>query len=449
MKHIFLISLFLLMNIVVRAQQNITPSAYRFNLQACLEYAYENQDSLKNAKLDIETAGYKVKEIIGLGLPQVSGNVNLQDFLKLPTSLLPGDFFGQPGTFIPVKFGVKYQSTLGINVDQLIFDGTYLVGLQAAKVYKELSERAYDRTKIATNVSVTKAYYQVLVSAEQLKLLDANINQLRQQLTETTELNKQGFIEKIDVDRLTVQFNNLNTTRENTIRMLALGYQVLKFQIGMQVSENLIVEGSISDISLGAEAAVGNADTSIYRNRIEYSLLETQLRVSKYDLKRYKSQFLPSLSAFGSSSINYQNNSFGELFKQNFPTTVIGLRLNVPIFSGFQRLNRVKQAQVAVLKIDNTLNLIKNAINLELDQVRTMYLNAIVSLNNQRQNMELAREVLRVTKIKYEQGVGSNIEVTQAQTLLEQADTNYIQALYNALISKVDMQKASGNIVIN
>jgi outer membrane protein TolC len=321
--------------------------------------------------------------------------------------------------------------------------------LQAAKVYKELSERAYDRTKIATNVSVTKAYYQVLVSAEQLKLLDANINQLRQQLTETTELNKQGFIEKIDVDRLTVQFNNLNTTRENTIRMLALGYQVLKFQIGMQVSENLIVEGSISDISLGAEAAVGNADTSIYRNRIEYSLLETQLRVSKYDLKRYKSQFLPSLSAFGSSSINYQNNSFGELFKQNFPTTVIGLRLNVPIFSGFQRLNRVKQAQVAVLKIDNTLNLIKNAINLELDQVRTMYLNAIVSLNNQRQNMELAREVLRVTKIKYEQGVGSNIEVTQAQTLLEQADTNYIQALYNALISKVDMQKASGNIVIN
>ena len=449
MKHIFLISLFLLMNIVVRAQQNITPSAYRFNLQACLEYAYENQDSLKNAKLDIETAGYKVKEIIGLGLPQVSGNVNLQDFLKLPTSLLPGDFFGQPGTFIPVKFGVKYQSTLGINVDQLIFDGTYLVGLQAAKVYKELSERAYDRTKIATNVSVTKAYYQVLVSAEQLKLLDANINQLRQQLTETTELNKQGFIEKIDVDRLTVQFNNLNTTRENTIRMLALGYQVLKFQIGMQVSENLIVEGSISDISLGAEAAVDNADTSIYRNRIEYSLLETQLRVSKYDLKRYKSQFLPSLSAFGSSSINYQNNSFGELFKQNFPTTVIGLRLNVPIFSGFQRLNRVKQAQVAVLKIDNTLNLIKNAINLELDQVRTMYLNAIVSLNNQRQNMELAREVLRVTKIKYEQGVGSNIEVTQAQTLLEQADTNYIQALYNALISKVDMQKASGNIVIN
>ncbi len=449
MKHIFLISLFLLMNIVVRAQQNITPSAYRFNLQACLKYAYENQDSLKNAKLDIETAGYKVKEIIGLGLPQVSGTVNLQDFLKLPTSLLPGDFFGQPGTFIPVKFGVKYQSTLGINVDQLIFDGTYLVGLQAAKVYKELSERAYDRTKIATNVSVTKAYYQVLVSAEQLKLLDANINQLRQQLTETTELNKQGFIEKIDVDRLTVQFNNLNTTRENTIRMLALGYQVLKFQIGMQVSENLIVEGSISDISLGAEAAVDNADTSIYRNRIEYSLLETQLRVSKYDLKRYKSQFLPSLSAFGSSSINYQNNSFGELFKQNFPTTVIGLRLNVPIFSGFQRLNRVKQAQVAVLKIDNTLNLIKNAINLELDQVRTMYLNAIVSLNNQRQNMELAREVLRVTKIKYEQGVGSNIEVTQAQTLLEQADTNYIQALYNALISKVDMQKASGNIVIN
>jgi len=446
MKHIFLIILLVLGTLAVRAQQNNSGQTYRFNLQKCIEYAYEHHDSLKNAKLDIENANYKVKETTGSGFPQISANVSLQDYLKLPTSLLPGEFFGKPGTFIPVKFGVRYQSAFGLNIDQLLFDGSYLVGLQASKTYKELSERNYTRTKIATNVAVTKAYYQVLVSGEQLKLLDANINQLKQLLSQTTELNKQGFAEKIDVDRLTVQQNNLVTTRDNIERLLAFGYQLLKFQIGMPVNENLIIEDSIENIKFESEATLAKADTTAYHGRIEYGLLETQKKFNELDLKRYKSLYLPSLSAFGNTSMNYQNNKFGDLYSENFPMTLIGLKLNVPIFSGWQRLNRVKQAQINVLKTQNILDYAKNAINLEMDLARTQYLNNIASLNNQKQNMDLAREVLRVANIKYGQGLGSNIEVTQAQTLLEQSENNYIQALYNALISKVDIEKASGKI---
>ena len=445
MRHISTI-LLILVSLWANAQ---APAArtHRFTLQQCIDYAYEHQDSLKNAKLDIESADYKVKEIFGMGLPQVNGNINIQDFLKLPTSLLPGEFFGQPaGTFIPVKFGVKYQSSLGLNIDQLIFDGSYLVGLKASRTYKELSSKNYNRTKLNVNVAITKAFYMVLVSGEQLTLLDANLNQLKQQITETSQLFKQGFAEEIDIDRLTVQQNNLTSSRENVVRSLALLYEVLKFQMGMPLSDNLSLDGRIEDVKLDNEASLAKADTAAYEKRIEYSLLQTQKTLSELDLKRYKSQYLPSVSAFGSHSLNYQNNSFGDLYSQNFPNTLIGLKVNIPIFSGFQRSNRVKQAQISVLKVGNIIHYVKSAIALDVENSRTQYINSLVSLNSQKRNMDLATKILNVSKIKYESGIGSNLEVTQAQTSLEQAQTSYIQALYSALISKVDLEKASGNI---
>jgi outer membrane protein TolC len=177
--------------------QETAPSTqtYNFTVQDCVNYAYEHQDSVVNANLDIKSAEYKVKETIGIGLPQVSGTASFQDYLKIPTTLLPGEIFGQPaGTFIPVQFGVKYQSSVGVNADQILFDGSYLVGLKASKTYKELSIRSHIRSKIEANVNVTKAYYQVLVSNEQLRLLNANIAQLKQQMDETVQQNKQGFV---------------------------------------------------------------------------------------------------------------------------------------------------------------------------------------------------------------------------------------------------------------
>ena len=437
--------LIILSSISVKAQDTLQSRTYRFNLQECLEYAYRNNDSIKNAQLDIESAKYKVKETIGIGLPQVSGSASLQDFLKIPTTLLPGDFFGAPGTFVPVKFGVKYQSSAGLTLNQLLFNGSYLVGLQASKTYKELSERAFNRTKAATTVSVTKAYYQVLVSNEQTALLDANINQLAQQLKETTELNKQGFVEKIDLDRLRVIYNNLVTTRENALRSLILANYVLRFQIGMPATDNLIVKDKISDVQVLNDVSL-EADTSAYRKRFEYGLLETQGKLNALNVKRLKSEYLPTLAAFGSSSYNFQANKFNELFDRKFPTTLVGLQLNVPIFSGFQRSNQIKQAQIEVQKSANILNVVKNGFLLQQDASRITYQNSIQSLNNQRSNMDLAREVLRVSRIKYQQGVGSSIEVTQAQTALETAENNYIQALYNALVSKVDLDNAYGRI---
>lgn len=420
--------------------------SYHLSLKEAIDYAQSHQADILNAGIDVQIARNTVKQTIGMGLPEVNANANFQDFIKLPTSLLPGEIFGQPGTQIPVKFGVKYQSTLGLDLNQKLFDGPYLVGLQASKTFRELSVKSLTRTRIETAVAVSKAYYTVLVSNEQLQLLDANLSRLKKSLSDTEALYKNGFVEKIDVDRLRVLNNNLETERQNVTRLLDLNVNLLKFQMGMPIQNTVRLKDDINSLhSLEQEAVL--PDTAAYQSRIEYSLLQTQKRVNELDLKRYRSLMLPSLSAFGSTSQNYQSNSFAQLYNQTFPTTVVGLRLSVPLTAGGQKLYQVRNAKLQVQRSANDLVNLKNGINLEISQAQIAYQNGVSSLDNQKRNMELATEVLRVSRIKYEQGVGSSLEVTTAETSLKEAQNNYITALYDLLINKINLDRASGKIV--
>lgn len=438
---IFLI-LFSFSMLTLKAQQ---AEMYQFSLQQAIEFALKHQAAVLNADIDVQIAKNKVNETTGIGLPQVSTNFSFQDFVKVPVSLIPGEFFGEPaGTFIPVQFGVKYQSALNLEASQLLFDGSYLVGLQASKTYKELSIRNSKRTKIETAVAVTKAYYSVLVSNEQLNLLDANLLRLKKSLNDTEAYFKNGFVEKIDLDRLKVLSNNLETERQNVIRLLDLNTKLLKFQMGMPIDAGLKLTDGIADIQIDTEVLL--PDTNAYSNRVEYSLLQTQKKLNELNLKRYKSEFLPSIAAFGSTSSIYQNNNFSQLYDTRFPTTVVGLRLSLPIISGGQRIFKIKSAALEVKKSANDLYNAKNGINLEIAQAKTSYQNGYQSLENQKRNMELSKEVLRVAKIKYEQGVGSSLEVTSAETALKESQNNYINALYDLLINKVNLDRALGKI---
>lgn len=451
--------------IPVKAQQKDT--TVNFSLQEAISFALEHQIDIKNAKVDEKIASNTVKKTIGIGLPQISASADFNDFLKLPTSIFPDfisplvyDVFEKNGVkdangnviklpaglggSQPVQFGTKYTSSVGLQVSQLIFDGSYLVGLQASKTYKELSTKNSKRTRIETAVAVTKAYYSVLVSNEQLTLLDANIDRLKKSLNDTEALFKNGFVEKIDVDRLTVLNNNLLTERENVIRLLALNLNLLKFQMGLSIRSNLTLKDKISILNVDETPVL--ADSNVYQKRIEYSLLQTQKKLNDLNVKRYKSAFLPSLAAFGSTSANFQNNKFSNLYDTRFPTTVIGLKLSVPLISGGQKLYDVRNARLESLKTQNNIYNLQNAINLEVSQAQTTFLNGQASLANQKRNMDLAKEVLRVTKIKYEQGVGSSLEVTTAETSLKEAQNNYINALYDMLINRVNLDKALGNI---
>jgi outer membrane protein len=433
------------------AQQAPHDTTRNFSLADCINYAYQHQDSVVNAGLDVKSAEYKVKETIGTGLPQVNGTASFQDYLKPPASLAPsGIFQGKPdynAPLVELPFGaLNYNNSYGVQASQLLFSGTFIVGLQAVKTYKELSQRSLVRTKIETNVSVTKAYYQVLVSNEQIKLLDANIAQLKQQLDQTTQQNKQGFVEKIDVDRLTVQYNNLVTNRENVVRSLVLNYEMLKFQMGMSIRQEITLTDKLEDINLDEQIAQNSIDTTFYRNRIEYNLLETNVQLNQLDVKSKKAEFLPTFTANAGYAGVFQENHIKYLYNNIYFNDYIGLNLNIPIFSGGQRINQLRQLEINVQKAQNNLYDAKNALSLQASVANTTFFNSIQSLNNQKQSRALAQEVLRVSKIKYQQGVGSSIEVTQAETDLENADNQYIQALYNSLVSKVDLDKAYGRI---
>jgi len=431
------------------AQQAPAPQL-NFSLQDCINYAYQHQDSVINAGLDVKSADYKVKETIGQGLPQVSGSASFQDYLKPPATVGPNIFVTPISLSAPLvqfPFGaVKYNNSFSLSASQLLFSGTFLVGLQAVKAYKELSQRSLTRTRIEANVAVTKAYYQVLVSNEQIKLLDANITQLKQQLDQTTQQNKQGFVEKIDVDRLTVQYNNLVTNRENTMRSLILNYEMLKFQMGMPILQEMYLTDKLENIQLDKNIAETSVDTTVYRSRIEYSLLETNIKLNELNAKAKKAEFLPTFTANGGFGEVYQENQFKYLYDHIYPNSFIGVTLNIPIFSGGQRINQLRQLNIATQKSRNDLYDAKNALSLQASSANITFYNSLQSLNTQKSSRELAAEVLHVATIKYQQGVGSSLEVTQAETDFETADNNYIQALYNALISKVDLDKAYGRI---
>lgn len=426
-------------------------TSYQFSLQQAIEYAYQNQNDIKNAQLDAEISKNKVKETVAIGLPQISASANIQRFIDIPTQLIPNFISpltgAAPGTypeFIEAQFGTNYNSSYGISVNQLLFDGNYLIGLKASSVYKDLTVKALARTKIETNVAVTKAYYSVLVNRERLSLLDANITRLKKTLADTKAYYENGFAEKVDFDRLSVLYNNLTTERENIAKLVDLSLSLLKFQIGMNINNDLVLTDKLESIQL--QSLVESNQVLTPEERVEYQLLKTSMKLNELDYKRNIVTHAPSLVAFGSFSRNFLNNDFGTLYDKSFPTSVVGLQLNVPITGSGKKYYQTKQAKLTLEKSRNDLNNLENALNLQSRQSQINYNNSVRSLENQRKNMELAKEVLRVSKAKYDQGIGSSLEVTTAETSLKEAETNYISSLYDALIAKVELDKAFGKI---
>jgi outer membrane protein len=419
---------------------------YSFSLQQAIDFAQKNQVQVQNAMYDEQISEQKVKETVGLGLPQINGSISAQDFLELPTSVIPKAFFGgPPDEYQAVKFGTQYTSTAGIEASQLVFSSEYLVGLQAAKTYLELTRKATQRTKIDATIAVTKAYYSALINDERMKLLDANIARIKKLMEDTKTLNTNGFVEKIDLDRITVTYNNLTVEKEKIQRMTGLGISLLKFQMGMDQMATLTLTDKLSDINFNPDISADKVD---YGKRVEYSLMQTQKNISELQLKRFRRGYLPSMVLFGSGSANAYRKKF-DFFDTKlgwYPTIIVGAKISVSLFDGFQNSHRIQGTKLQILKSENNLKMMEQTIDLEQANARITLQNASASLDAQKKNIELAEEVYKVSKMKYEQGIGSNLEVMTAETALKESQTNYFSALYDALISKVDYDKANGNI---
>jgi outer membrane protein len=421
--------------------------SYNFTVQQAVDFAYQNQSKIKNAALDEQISKARMKEINAIALPQVSGSVDVKDYIELPTSLLPGQFFGgPPGSFIPVKFGVKYNATAGLSASEILFDGSYLISADATRLVNELSRQSTSRTKIDVAASVKKAYYAVLIGDERMKLMNANVERIKKLSEDTKALNANGFVEKIDLDRITLTYNNLLVEKEKIQRFLDLGMNLLKFQMGMDQTATLTLADKLSDVNF--QASDVSAEKTDYKKRIEYSLVESQKRGNELDLKRKQYAYFPTVAAYASAVANAQRNDFDffDTKKSWYPIGIVGATINVPIFSGFQKQYRIQQAKLTLLKSENDLKGMEQVIDLDVANARTALQNTTQSLDMQKKNMELAEEVFRVSKIKYDQGVGSNLEVMSAETSLKESQTNYYSALYDAVIARIDYDKATGNI---
>jgi outer membrane protein TolC len=443
-KQLFLGSLFLFLLGNLQAQ---TDSAY--TLQQCIEYAFLNVNSIKNAVIDTKISDAQGNETRSGALPQINGSVQLIDNIIIPTSFIPSEFFGgPPGALAPVKFGAKYTGQAAIAASQLLFDASYIFALKGSKTVTELSKRALVQTKIQTVESVTKAYYAVLVFDERFLLVEKNLARVDSLYRQTLAQYEQGFVEKIDVERIEVNLNNLKSEREKAERSRDLTLALLKFQMGMDVNAPIVLKDKLTE--LGTEEAPINENSKIeYSSRVEYGQLKGQTRISSLRLKNAQFAYAPKLSIIGNVGANYGNNNsiyYFDFRTRWFPYTFIGLQLQLPIFDGNGRAARIQQARLNLQKNENDIKNLEKTIDLQLKQSSINYQNNMQALKVQLKNMQLAEEVVRVTKIKYQAGVGSNIEVLVAETAYREAQTNYYSALFDALISKVDMAKASGTL---
>lgn len=437
-------------------------------LEDCLEYAYQNNENLKNAALEQSIAKADVGVTKAQGLPQIDGTISytnnfaiqrqfLPDFISpsvygvlLQEGLLPeGSQIPDPGIF-PAAFGVPHSGNAGITASQMIFDGSYFVGLNAARTYADLMQKEFNQSKVNTTEQVTKAYYTVLVNEERQKLINSNFNRLDTLLNETRIMFENGFAEKIDVDRIRVQFNNAKTERDKINRLAEVSYLLLKFQMGMPIEQEIQLADRISDIDMDLEISE-EADFT-YTDRIDYAILQVNRDLVNLDMRNNRVQYLPSLTANGSIGYNTGVSEFGEITNFSdrwFQYGFFGASLNIPIFDGLRKYNSIQKNKLQLQQLENQTRQLENNIDLEIVQARVNLQNNIETLAVQQENLELARNVFDVAKIKYQEGVGSNLEVITAEDELQTAETNYFSALYDALIAKVDLEKALGNLVEN
>ncbi|MFN3665100.1 MAG: TolC family protein [Sediminibacterium sp.] len=428
----------------ITSAQNAT--RHEFTIQQCVDYAYKNNVQVKNALLNIQVQQQTNRDITSAALPTVSGTLSGNDYLQLPVSLLPGEFFGSaPGTFIPVRFGVKYNASATLQLQQLLFDGQVFIGLQARKTSMEFQAKNKEVTEEMIKTNIYKIYYQLVVSKTQIDLLDANISRLSKLEHDTKELYKNGFAEKLDLDKIAVQVANLETEKLKALNSIDLGYMGLKTLLGMPVTDSLILVDKLTEDQISRDFTLDTAYN--YTDRKDFQYLSLGKKLNEFNIKRYQLSYLPTVSLSGSYTKNAQRNKFDFFGKGDwFTTSFIGLNISVPIFDGFGKDARIKKARFELKQTENQLDNLKLTIDNEVAQSRVNFRTAIATMNFQKKNMQLAESVYNQTKKKYEVGTGSNTEITAAQTDLVTAQTNYISALYSAIIARVDYLKAIGKL---
>ncbi len=434
---------FLTPGLKANAQQSPVP----LSLQDCTDYALKHNYNVKNAMLDVQIQHAQINELLAAAYPHISGKAELDDFLNPQKTFIDANqFAGKPGHDIqPLAFTLPYAGSASISASQLLFDGSVWVAVEARSAVMELARQTAEVTKENIRYNVFRAYHGLVIAYHQYDIVKNSLSYARL-LERDLEITQQnGLAEKIEVERTNVQVNNLASDSIRIGNMLTVSEQVLKYQMGMDINTPIV----LTDTNVDARKLEINTllnQESDYTRVPEFRLAQSALQTQQYNVKRYKLAAIPSLSLFGNLGYNYADYDLSPMFKFNnyLFNSLVGIQLNIPIFNGLQRVNQLREAK---LNVDKSLNNIENAkltIDFQTAQSRTTLRNSILQVQSQHRNLDLANDVLDLAQKKYKAGVGSNQEVTQAQTDQLRAETNYFSALIDMINAEADLKKALG-----
>ena len=420
---------------------------HQLSVQEAQILGLQNNINVKNAKLDVSLAKKKVMETIAMGLPKINGEVNWQQFLEIPTTVVPANMFvptAPEGQYTELQFGTEHNSTATLSASQLLFDGSYIVGLKASKIYSSLSQQSLQLTEQQIQDSIAAAYYNVLV-AEQRKDFLQLIAEIHQGILDEVQARYDlGMVEDLDVDRMALTLSNMKIQSENMDRMTEVAYLYLKLILGIPLEETLVLSDSLPAL-LSQNQNLKIQEPNI-ENRLELQLAETQTRLMKLDLRRYQSQFVPSISAFGSYSENAFRDEFNFFDEGNwYPTKVIGLKATMNIFDGFSRVAKVQQAKIKLQQAKNNRAQVAESLSLAHKVALSNYLTALHTQKQKTENLELSKKIYLKTMAKYREGLVSSMELSQSGADYSQAQADNAQAIYNLLIAKTNYNRSVGN----
>jgi outer membrane protein TolC len=418
-----------------------------FTLADAVAYALQNSFKAKVSETEIERAKKKIWETTAIGLPQVSASAQVNDFIDIPVQVVPGEFFGAPaGTFIDVRFGTKYTSSASIQASQLLFDGSYLVGLQASRAYKNLVQLQDAQTDIDIKKSVSQAYVNVLVATESYNKMNEIAKNLEKLFAETKAYFDAGFTEETDVDQFQITLQNITNTRDVLAQQINLAKMVLAINMGLPVSETVECVDNLNAIIASNGLENANASGFNANQHIDMKVVNQSKNLLFLDYRNKQSSMLPTLSAFFSHGQNAFRQTFNifDFSQRWFPSTVVGVQLNLPILSSGNRLAAAQVAKLEYKKVEFQQKEFEQALTLQAKQAEIELNSNKMNYQTALKNAEIAKKIYDRNTVKYKEGLISSLDLTQAQNQYFQAESAYFQAVSNYLNAAINFKKATG-----
>lgn len=442
------------------------PAQNSFSIEQAVQYAITHHNKIKLDSINIQDATANMKELRAIGMPKLNGSAGYNYFLEVPAFAAP-DFItpavkgilqatGVANDYPDInalqsqsggKLGFQQKNNLSLSLDasMLVFDGTYIVALRAAKAYQELTQAQAALTPIDLRNTVTEAYHSILIVQQNKEMLLKNIENLKNIRAQTVEIFKNGFNEQLDIDRLDLSISTLKLTVDNLDRSIEIMKDLLKFQMNYPKSESIMLSDSFSNVFnqsfVNQELATAKLNP---KNRVEYNLLQKTINLSAMDIERYKMGYLPNAVLIGSFQRQFQSENIFKSGGTWLPTSLVGIQINMPIFDGFEKQAKIQRARLVVEKNKVNLAEMERGFNISVQNAQQQYINAIATVEERQKALNLADNIFKVTNIKYNEGLGTSFELKQAEADVYTAQTNLLQAQYELIKSHFEIEKAIG-----